>query len=263
MTSKQSLIHPTAIIEEGVELGDGVTVGPYAHIMSGAKIGARSKIHSHVVIWGACTMGEDNEIFPFCTLAPPPQIIGDLSPEGKVVIGNKNIIRERVEIHRGSKKENLLTSVGNENYIMSNVHIAHDCVVGSHIVIASKTGLAGHSKISDFAVVSGGCGISQFVRVGSYTFCAGHTRFEKDLPPFLCAKEFSEVTGPNLVGMKRAGFSTEDIRVVKEIYKGLYVEKGLYREQLEKLKERFAGQAVFETFYTFVTASKVGIMRNA
>lgn len=257
------MIHPTAIIEEGVELGEAVQVGPYTHIRSGAKIGARTIIHSHVAIWGECSIGEDNEVYPFCTIAPPPQIIGDNSPEGRVVIGNKNIIRERVEIHRGSKKENLLTSVGSENYIMSNVHIAHDCQVGSKVIIASKTGLAGHSKIEDFAVVSGGCGISQFVRVGSYTFCAGHTRFEKDLPPFLCAKEFSEVTGPNLVGMKRAGFNEKDIRVVKEIYKGLYVEKGLYREQLQKLKERFEGEVVFEKFYTFVMASKVGIMRNA
>jgi len=257
------MIHPTAIIEDGVELGENVKVGPYTYIRSGAKIGARTVIHSHVAIWGECSIGEDNEIYPFCTIAPPPQILGDLSPEGRVVIGNKNVIRENVEIHRGSKKENLLTSVGSDNYIMSNVHIAHDCIVGSKVIIASKTGLAGHSKISDFAVVSGGCGIAQFVRVGSYTFCAGHTRFEKDLPPFLCAKEFSEVTGPNLVGMKRAGFKEEDIRIVKEIYKGLYKEKGLYREQLQKLKERFEGNAAFELFYNFVIASKVGIMRNA
>lgn len=256
------MIHPTAIIEDGVELGAGVEVGPYTHIRRGAKIGARTIIHSHVAIWGECTIGEDNQIYPFCTIAPPPQIIGDESPDGRVVIGNKNIIRERCEIHRGSKKEKHLTSVGSNNYIMSNVHIAHDCTVGSKIIIASKTGLAGHAKIEDNALVSGGCGISQFVRVGSYTFCAGHTRFEKDLPPFLCAKEFSEVTGPNLVGMKRAGFKEEDIRVVKEIFKALYIEKGLYREQLEKLKTRFSGQPVFEKFHEFCLGSKVGIMRN-
>ena len=253
-------IHPTAIIEEGVALGDDVEVGPFSYIRRGAKIGARSVIHSHVNIWGVCEIGEDNEIFPYCAIGAPSQIIGDKTPDPKVLIGNKNIIRECVQIHRGSSKEISLTSVGNENYIMTSVHIAHDCRIGNKTVIATKTGFAGHVKVEDFAIVSGACGIAQHVRIGSYAFCAGMLRGGRDVPPFMIAREYSEMMGPNLVGLKRAGFSAEDIRVVKEIYKGLYVEKGIFKEQLLKLNKRFSGNAMYEQFNTFVLGTKVGIM---
>jgi len=254
-------IHPTAIVEDGAELDSSVVVGPYSYIRSGAKIGAGTVIHSHVNIWGESIIGEENQIYPYTTIGAPPQIIGNEHPQARAVVGNKNIIRENVQIHRGSSKENNLTHVGNENYIMTSVHIAHDCWIGNKIVIASKTGLAGHVKIYDSAIVSGACGVSQFVRIGSFSFCAGMTRFEKDLPPFLCAKEFSEVTGPNLMGLKRQGYTSEQVRVVKEIYKTLYIEKGLYKDQIESLVQRFKGDEVFEIFYAFVKGSQRGIMR--
>jgi len=257
------MIHPSAIIEKGVELGEGVQVGPYSYIRSGARIGRGTIIHSHVNIWGQTTIGEENQIFPFCMIGAPPQIIGNDDSQGETYIGNKNIIREGVQIHRGSKKENLLTSLGDENYLMTTVHIAHDCRIGNKNIIASKTGFAGHVKVDDCAIISGNCGVSQHVHIGSYTFCAGMSRFEKDLPPFMCAKEFSTVTSPNLVGMKRFGFTEEDTRIAKEIYKALFVESGLYRDQLKGLETRFAGQKVFDVFKKFCDATKVGIIRNA
>ena len=256
------LIHATAIVEDGATLGADVEVGPYTVIRAGAKIGRGTKIHSHVTIWGETTIGEENEIFPYCSLGAPPQIPGDLAVDARAVIGDKNILRESVEVHRGSSRESKITRLGNSNYIMTSVHIAHDCQIGNNIVIATKTGLAGHVEIQDFAIVSGNCGLPQFCRVGSYTYCAGMTRFIKDLPPYLCAKEFGEVTGPNLVGVKRAGFLEPDVRIVKEIYKGIYLNKNSLKEQLGHLRERFAGNPVFDKFEKFVLASKLGIMRN-
>lgn len=256
-------VHATAIVEDGVELGHDVEVGPYTIIRAGAKIGDGVRIDAHANIWGQSTIDREVQIFPYCIIGAPPQILGDDNPEGRAVIGARTILREGVQVHRGSKRETGKTVIGSDCYIMSSVHVAHDCQVGNHVIIATHTGLAGHVKIFDHALLSGACGLAQYVRVGSYTYCAGMTRFEKDLPPFMCAKEFSAVTGPNLVGLKRAGFTPEDIRVVKEIFKGLYIEKGLYREQLEKLKAQFAGQKVFEQFYEFTQGSKLGLMRGS
>lgn len=257
------MIHPTAIVEDGVTLGSDVSVGAYTHIRSGAKIGNGTRIHSHVCIWGETEMGEENEIYPFCSIGAPPQIPGDAALKSRVIIGNKNVLREAVEVHRASSREQGITKLGDENYIMTSVHIAHDCILGNKIIIATKTGIAGHAKIDDSAIISGACGIAQFVRIGSYTYCAGMTRFIKDLPPYFCAKEWSEVTGPNLVGLKRAGYTSDDLRVIKEIYKAVFLNKDILKNQMQNLNERFAGNPVFEKFETFVKGSKLGIMRNS
>jgi UDP-N-acetylglucosamine acyltransferase len=253
-------VHATAIIEEGVELGPNVEVGPYSYIRSGARIGGGTRIHSHVNIWGESTIGEENEIFPYCTIGAPPQIIGDKTTSARAIIGNKNVIREGVQIHRGSSRGNGTTVVGNENFLMTSVHIAHDCMIGNKVVIASKTGLSGHVTINDFAILSGACGVSQHVRIGSYAFCAGMLRAGRDVPPYLIAKEYSEIAGPNLVGLKRGGFKEEEIRVVKEIYKALYIEDGIFKEQLKKLNERYSGHPVYEAFNKFVSGTKLGLM---
>jgi len=211
-------IHPTAIVEEGVELGLDVEVGPYSHIRAGARIGNGTKIQSHICIWGQSEIGELNEFYPYCSIGAPPQVIKDEALQARAVIGDRNVFREGVQIHRGSTKAGGLTKVGSDNYIMSSVHIAHDCQLGNKITIASHTALAGHVIVFDNALISGVCGVAQFVRIGSFTYSAGLTRYMKDLPHFLCAKEYCEITGPKLERMKRGGNSEGDIRIVKEIY---------------------------------------------
>jgi UDP-N-acetylglucosamine acyltransferase len=256
-------IHPTAIIEEGAEIGLDVEVGPYSHIRAGARIGNGTRIQSHVCIWGQSEIGELNEIYPYCSIGAPPQVIKDEALQSRAVIGHRNVFREGVQIHRGSTKAGGLTKVGNDNYIMSSVHVAHDCQLGNNITIASHTGLAGHVVVFDHALISGICGVAQFVRIGSFTYSAGMTRYMKDLPHFLCAKEYCEITGPNLVGLKRAGHTEEDIRIVKEIYKALYINKEkTLKEQMEKLHSQFSGKSIFDKFEDFVKTSKVGIMRG-
>jgi UDP-N-acetylglucosamine acyltransferase len=214
-----------------------------------------------VVTYGNVQIGADNEFFPFSVVGAVPQDLGYKGEPTKVTIGDKNIFRESVTIHRGSPKDLADTIIGHQNYFMVGTHVAHDCVLGNRIVMANGTALAGHVHVGNFVNIGGQTAVVQKVRIGDYAFIGAGTILRKDLPPYLCAKGFSEVTGPNMVGLKRAGLSEENVRTAADLYRALYLRTGTLEVALKEMEERFASNEFAGNFIRFIRNSKVGVQR--
>ena len=256
-----TLIHPSALIEEGAQLDHGVQVGPFCIISKDAKIGKNSKLLSHVVIEGIVEIGEANTIYPFSLIGAVPQDMSYAGEATSVVIGKNNLFRESTSIHRGTYKDKKITRIGDNNYIMGYCHVAHDCQLGNHIIMANQTALAGHVTIEDFANIGGQSAICQKVRIGSRTFIGAGSVVRKDLPPFMAAKEFAQVTGPNLVGLKRQGLTEENVRVICELYKMVYLSNQTTQKALEEISERYPDNPFARQFFDFVKSTQIGIQR--
>jgi UDP-N-acetylglucosamine acyltransferase len=254
-------VHPTAVIESGAELDDDVSVGPFCVISSQTKIGKGSKLHSHVVFDGRVECGPENEFFPFCVIGGPPQDLGYKGEDTRVVIGARNLFRESCTIHRGTPKDQTQTIVGDDNFIMGFCHIAHDCVLGNKIIMANQTAMAGHVRIGNYANIGGQTGITQFVRIGEYSFIGAGTVMRRDLPPYMCAKEFSQVSGPNLVGLKRGGLGEEETRMAREIYKILYLGTQTTEKSMAEIESRYKGHPFVDHFVQFCRETRIGIQR--
>jgi UDP-N-acetylglucosamine acyltransferase len=254
-------IHPTAIVESGAELGAGVEIGPYCLVGPRARIGNGTVLRSHVVIEGITTIGERNQIHAFSCIGGAPQDTSYKGEDTSVEVGDDNVLRESVTIHRGTVKGRGKTVVGSRNMFMVGCHAAHDCLVGSDNILANQVALAGHVDVEDFVVIGGIVGITQFCRVGAYSFLGAGAVLRRDLPPFMAAKDFSEVMGPNLVGLKRRGLTNNQIRTISELYKVFYKSGKTLAACLTELEERFAGDSTAERFINFVKSSKVGIQR--
>lgn len=261
MVSDSRVIHPTAIVHPTAELGEGVIIGPYCVIGADVKLGDRVNLHSHVIIDGPTEVGFENEFFPFCVLGGPPQDLGYKKEKTTLKIGNKNSFREGTSIHRGTPKDRGETTIGNNNFIMGYCHIAHDCELGDHIIMANQTALAGHVKIGNFANIGGQTGITQWVRVGEYSFIGAGTVMRRDLPPYMCAKEFSQVSGPNLVGLKRGGVPEEDVRMAREIFKTLYLGNATTEKAILEIESLYGHSGFVQKFIKFVRETKIGIQR--
>lgn len=216
-------IHPMAIVEEGARLADDVTVGPFCHIGPGVTLGAGCNLRSHVVVCGRTTLGEANEVWPFATLGGDPQDLKYRGEDSQLIIGDRNVIRENVTVHKGTDNDHGLTEVGSHNLIMADVHIGHDCIIGSHVVIANNTALAGHIKIEDHAVIGGASAMHEFVTVGSYAYVAGMSRITKDIPPFMKVEGAPAVVRLfNDIGLKRHKFPPPTIDAIRDAWKRLY-----------------------------------------
>jgi len=218
-----SRIHPTALVDAGAELADGVEVGPYAVIGAHVRIGAGTTIGAHCVVEGHTTIGANNRIFQFASIGAAPQDKKYRDEPTRLEIGDGNTIREFVTINTGTVQDQGLTAVGDDNWIMAYVHIAHDCRIGSHTIIANATQLGGHVHLGDWAFLGGLSGVHQFVRVGPHAMTGFQTRLSQDLPPFVTAAgNPAEVTGINAEGLRRRGFSAERIAQVKRMHRALY-----------------------------------------
>lgn len=215
------MIHKTAIIDKNVKIGKNVSIGPFSIIHKNVLIGEGTKIFSSVEIYKNTILGKNCEIHKGVVIGDFPQIAGYEEEEGtKVIIGDNNIIREYVTIHRGSLNENGETVLGNNNLIMGLVHIAHDCYLQNNIIIANETALSGHVKVEDNVFISGLCPIHQFVTIGRNSFIAGGYRVDKDVIPFSSvAGDPISITGLNITGLKRAGFKRETLKELKKAFK--------------------------------------------
>jgi len=216
-------IHPTAIIDPKAELHDSVSVGPYAVIGPHVRIGARCSIGAHCMIDGHTRLGDDNRIFQFASIGGPPQDKKYGGEPTGLEIGNGNTIREFVTINTGTVQDVGVTRLGDDNWIMAYVHIAHDCQLGSHLILANAVQLAGHVHLGDWAFLGGLSGVHQFVRVGAHAMTGFQTRLAQDLPPFVTAAgNPAQAQGINQEGLRRRGYSPERIGVVKQMHKLLY-----------------------------------------
>ncbi|MBL8351245.1 MAG: acyl-ACP--UDP-N-acetylglucosamine O-acyltransferase [Burkholderiaceae bacterium] len=216
-------VHATAVVDARAELAGSVTVGPYAVIGAHVRVGEGTSIGAHCVVDGHTTIGRDNRLFQFASIGAPPQDKKYAGEPTRLTIGDGNTIREFVTINTGTVQDGGLTSLGDDNWIMAYVHIAHDCHVGSHTIIANATQLGGHVHLGDWAFLGGLSGVHQFVRIGAHAMTGFQTRLSQDLPPYVTAAgNPAAATGINAEGLRRRGFSPERIAQVRQMHKLLY-----------------------------------------
>ena len=256
------MIHPSAIVDPAARLGDGVSVGPYSVIGPQVTLGERTWIGPHVVIEGRVKIGKNNRIYQFSSIGAPPQDKKYAGEDTSVEIGNGNTIREYVTINRGTMGDAKVTRVGDDNWIMAYVHLAHDCQVGSHTIFANLSQLAGHVHVGDWAILGGATHAHQFVRIGAHSFTGIDTFLDRDLPPYVkAAGSRAQPFGINSAGLRRRGFSEETILAIKRAYKTLY-RAGLSAEEARReLEKQAAGCAEVRVFVDFLDASTRGIIR--
>lgn len=259
-----SKIHPTAYVDPSAELEEEVIIGPQAYIGPKVFIGRGTYIKAHTYIEGYTKIGRYNQIGPFSVIGAPPQHLAYKGEETWVVIGDYNIIREFATIHRGTQQGGGVTSIGNHNLLMSYVHVAHDCKIGNYVIMSNNATLGGHVEVGDRVVMGGFSAVHQFCRIGSYAFVSGMTGVDKDVPPFV--KVFgipAKIQGLNLVGLRRAGFSKEEIRRISQAL-GIFTDgPATIKEVVQELRDIFGDDPLILQLIKFLeNPSKQGIMRR-
>jgi UDP-N-acetylglucosamine acyltransferase len=237
------VIHPSAIVDAKARIDGSVTIGPYAVIDGDVEIGPRTRIGAHAVVKGPTKIGSDNEIFQFASIGDAPQDKKYAGEPTRLEIGNGNTIREYCTINRGTVQDENLTLVGNDNWIMAYVHIAHDCVVGNGTIFANNASIAGHVHVEDFAILGGFTAVHQFCHIGRYAFTSMFTYVTKDVPAFVTASgRPAEPRGINSEGLKRAGHSATALRNIREAYRVIYRQGLKLDEAVAELERRLVEQ---------------------
>ena len=256
------MIHSSSIIDPSAKIADDVEIGPFCLVGADVEIGSGTRIESHVILKGPMKIGERNHIFQFSTL-------GDGSPDKKyknepttLVIGNDNIIREGVTIHRGTIQDRGETLIGDRNLIMAYSHIAHDCVLGNDIVLTNQAALAGSVHVGDGAILGGYAIVHQFCSLGSYSFCAMGSAVNKDIPAYVKVRgNPAKPFGINVTGIKRLGYSKESIEALRSAYRSIYRKKLTVDEAIEELKELRNEHEEVNLFLDSIEKSTRGISR--
>ena len=257
------MIDPRAVIDDAARIGSKVEIGPYCIIGPDVEIGDGTRIGPHVVIQGPTRIGAGNRILPFCSLGADPQDKKyDGTGESRLEIGDGNTLREFCSINRGTAGGGGVTRLGDDNWIMAYVHIAHDCLVGSHTVFANNATLAGHVSVDDYAILGGFTGVHQFCRIGAYSFSAISSVIVKDVPPYvMVAGNTAAPSGLNREGLRRHGFDHDSINALRRAYKTVYRDGLLLRDALQQLQPVCAESAAVARFVEFISASERGIVR--
>lgn len=240
-------IHPTAIISKGAKIADSVEIGPYSIIGNEVEIASGTIIKSHVVIEGITKIGENNVIFPFASIGQIPQDFKYNQERSQTIIGNNNNIREHATIHPGTADGGMITSIGNNCLLMIGTHVAHDCKVGNNVIMANNATMAGHVTIEDHAIIGGMSAIHQYTRIGKHAMIGGMSGVEHDVIPYgMVMGERAFLAGLNLVGMKRRGFSRDEIHGVRNFFKKLFEEDSgqNFSDKADKLASEFSQTSV-------------------
>ncbi|MGA9965875.1 MAG: acyl-ACP--UDP-N-acetylglucosamine O-acyltransferase [Terriglobales bacterium] len=255
--------HPTAIVDPGAKVHSSCKIGPYCVIGPEVELGERCHLVSHVAIEGPTKIGADNAFFPFCSIGMAPQDLTYAGEPTRLEIGEHNTIREFVTINRGTVKGGGLTRVGNHILVMAYTHIAHDCVIGDHVILANAATLGGHVTVEEWATVGALCPVHHFIRIGAHSFVGGGTTITRDVLPFSKTSAARDVQayGLNAIGLERRGFSKERIRKIHHAYKVLLASKLNTSQALEKLKaEADRGEDV-EMLIRFIEQSERGVIK--
>ena len=257
------MIHPTAIITPGADLDSGVTVGAYAVIGEHVKIGAGTVVGPHAVIEGRTEIGRDNQIFQFASIGAIPQDLKFHGEETTLKIGDRNRIREFVTIHLGTEDGGGETVVGNDNLFMAYAHVAHDCKVGNHVILANAATLAGHVEIHDFAIMGGLSAVHQFARIGCHVMASGGSMVAQDIAPYsLVQGDRAKTVGVNLTGLKRRGFDEQALSHIKKMYKLVFRSNLKLEEAITRIEAELdpvAGEV--KTYLEFLKGSTRGLAR--
>ena len=257
-----SRVHPTAIVDARAEIDGDVQIGPYCVIGAGVRIGKGCRVHSHAVITGRTTLGEGNVIFPFATIGDTPQDLKYKGEPSERLIGNRNTIREYVSLNPGTTGGGMVTRVGDQNLLMMQCHIAHDCLLGDRNVVANGATLGGHVVIEDFVIVGGLVGIHQFVRIGTGAILGAGSMVSKDVPPYCNATgDRAKLHGLNLEGLKRRGFDKTVIALLRKAYRIVFQSALRTEDALKKIREELPAIPEIEKFASFIAQSGRGVCR--
>lgn len=256
------MIHPTAIIAPGAKLADDVEIGPYSVIGEHVEIGSGTVIAPHVVINGHTRIGKNNQIFQFSSIGEINQDKKYKGEPTRTIIGDNNVFRECCTVHRGTVQDASETRIADHNLFMAYVHVAHDCVIGSHCIMANNATLAGHVHLGDWAILGGFAGVHQFCKIGAHAFVGMTSSLAKDVPPFVMAEgRPAQPHGINSEGLKRRGFSAENILMIKRAYKVIY-RQGLTIVEAEPLLREMAKEYdAINLMADFIKSSERGIIR--
>lgn len=235
-------VHPTAVVEDGAQLGENVEIGPYCVVGANVSLGDDVRLHSHVVVGGRTQVGRETEIFPFASIGLAPQDLKYGGEESELVIGARARIREHVTMNPGTAGGGMLTRVGDDCLFMVGSHVAHDCIVGNSVILANNATLAGHVEVGDFAIIGGLSAVHQFVRIGAHAMIGGMSGVEHDLIPFGSAMgERARLRGLNLVGLQRRDFSREEITNLRTAYRLLFAQEGTMQERIDDVVSLHGG----------------------
>ena len=258
-------IHPTAIVDTAAELDSTVEVGAYSVIEKGVRVGAGTRIAPHTCLSGPATIGKNNTIASYCTIGAPPQDIHYKGEPTKLTIGDNNEIREYCSIHRGSPGGHGITTIGNNNMLMAYVHVAHDCTLGNHVIMVNNATLGGHVEVGDRVTIGGMTAVHQFSRLGEYAFIGGMSGISMDVPPYVMVagiRNDMQVRGINRIGLKRAGFSAEDIRQLGKAFTLIFKTKDLLlKEALAQVEKEISGSDPVARMVDFFRTSKRSVIR--
>jgi UDP-N-acetylglucosamine acyltransferase len=255
-------IDPRAVIAADARIAADVEIGPYAVIGPGVSIGPGCWIGPHAVIQGPTTMGAGNRVFQFASIGDVPQDKKYAGEETRLEIGDRNTFREYVTVNRGTVTGKGATRIGSDNLLLAYSHVAHDCILGDHIVLSNVVMLAGHVELGDWVIMSGYAGAHQHCRIGAHAFIANNTAVLQDIPPYVLATgQPAEPRAVNLEGLKRRGFTEEQTRAIRNAYRALYRSELKLEEALAQLREMAASQQCLQVMVDFIEGSTRGLAR--
>jgi UDP-N-acetylglucosamine acyltransferase len=261
----ETVIHPTAVVETGATLGRGVRVGPYCVIGPEVRLGDEVTLESHVVVAGITSIGAKSRIFPFATIGHRPQDMKYAGERSRLEIGAEVTIRENVTVNPGTAGGGMLTSIGDHALLMACSHVAHDCHIGHHAILVNNVLLGGHVEIGDFAIVGGAAAVHQFVRIGQHAMIGGMSGVEQDVIPYgSVIGNRAHLAGLNLIGLKRRGFTRDDIHTLRNAYRLLFAQEGTLQERIDDVVEMYAQVPVVMEIVAFMrNASSRGLCQPA
>jgi len=251
--TRDIVIHPSAVVENGAKLGEGTSVGPFCYLSSEAELGEGVQLVSHAVIAGRTRIGARTKIFPFASLGHPPQDLKYRGEPSSLSIGADCLIREGVTMNPGTSAGGMETIVGDRCTFLAHAHVGHDCRVGNDVILSNNVMLAGHVSLGDFAILGGGAGVIQFTRIGAHAFVGGLSGLENDLIPYgLAVGNRAALAGLNLVGLKRRGFSRKAIKDLRRAYRLLFAPEGRFAERIEDVAGEFASRPEVQAIIDFL-----------
>jgi UDP-N-acetylglucosamine acyltransferase len=248
-------IHPTAIVAPGATLAEDISIGPYCVVGEEVVLGAGVTLIAHIVVDGRTTIGEKTRIFPFASIGLEPQDLKYRGEKSRLVIGRHNTIREHVTMNPGTEGGGMVTRVGDHGLFMVGAHVAHDCQIGDHVIMANNATLAGHVVVEDYALLGGLSAVHQFVRIGQHAMIGGMSGVERDVIPYgQVMGDRARLSGLNIIGMQRRGFSREDIQTLRSAYQFLFSADGTFNDRVTEMAERFGGVAPVDDIIAFIRA---------
>lgn len=256
------MIHPTSLVSASAKIGSNVEIGPFCIVGDDVELGDGCRLTSHVVLRGPSRFGKNNTFYQFCSIGEDCQDKKYAGERTFLEVGDNNVFREQVTIHRGTVQDQGVTRIGDDNLFMVGTHLAHDCIVGSHCVFANNVTIAGHVHVGDFAILGGMTAVHQFCHIGAHAFTGGGAIVLKDIPPYVMLSGTKHIPqGINSEGLRRRGFSSDAIKAIKSAYKTLYRDGHTVAEALELLHQQSVSRSELKIFTDFIARSSRGIVR--